>query len=356
MPPSHDSLAILDDYFGIAAAKFSRLTPDLAISSFPDTLNGDDETERAQLADRLRPFSIISSMRERTKFPRALLEQLPNLKLILTTGLRNAAIPLDVCQELGIQVAGATGSVQGEGTTKTPAASSLDSTMEHGWALILALARNIVPDDNAIHAGGWQTEAAIGLKGKTMGLLGLGKLGGGTAKVAVHGFGMKVLAWSANLTQAKADEVAQSHGLASGTYKVAESKEELLKQSDIVSVYYVLSDRSRGLLGAKELSLMKRSAMLINISRGPIIDEAALLDTLTQGKIRGAALDVYEYEPLPQNSVWRTTSWGKDGRSKVLLSPHMGYVEAEVMDRWYEDQAENLAGFLVDGKLRNVMT
>jgi len=167
--------------------------------------------------------------------------------------------------------------------------------------------------------------------------------------VGAFAFGMKILAWSSSLTQAAANDKAKAFGLPDGTFRVASSKEELLREADVLSLHYVLSERSRNLVSEEDLALMKPSAFLVNTSRGPLVEEKALLSALSAGKIRGAALDVFHEEPLPQDSPWRTTSWGQGGRSQVLLSPHMGYVEEGVMDRWYEDTASNLELWL-DGK------
>ena len=343
--PSHDrvKLAILDDYAHVAAAKFSSLSDHVEIVEFPDTLNVQTaEDQRAQI-ERLQPFTVISTMRERTKFPREVLTQLPNLKLLLTTGMRNASIDLSTCEERGIIVAG---------TLNNPplqAPSGYNSTSEHTWALILGLARSIARDDKVVKEGGWQSGMAFGLAGKTLGVLGLGRLGAQSAKTGVVGFGMNVLAWSTSLTQEKTDEQAEKQGVPPGIFKVASSKRELFEKADVLSVQYVLSERSRGIVGEPELSAMKKNSLLVNTSRGPLVDEKALLKTLNQGGIRGAALDVFDVEPLPLDSEWRTTKWGQEGRSEVLLSPHMGYVEDATMHRWYEQTAQNLKNWL-DGK------
>lgn len=221
-----------------------------------------------------------------------------------------------------------------------------DSTTEHTWALILGLARNIARDDAAVKNGRWQGSFATGLAGKTLGVLGLGALGAATAKIGALAFGMRVIAWSSNLTQDAADEKAAGLGLPAGTFEVASSKLELFREADVLSVHYVLSERSVGIVGAEELGVMKPTALLVNTSRGPLVDEKSLLKTLEEGKIRGVALDVFDLEPLPLDSPWRTTRWGVEGRSDVLLSPHMGYVEEGVMHRWYEEQAENLEKWL----------
>jgi phosphoglycerate dehydrogenase-like enzyme len=176
-----------------------------------------------------------------------------------------------------------------------------------------------------------------------------------TAKVAVWGFDMKIKAWSSSLTQEAADERAKSCGLPPGTFEVAGSKEELFETADILSVHYVLSARSRDIVGAKELALMKPTALFVNTSRGPLVNEKALLNVLKEGKVRGAALDVFHTEPLPSDSEWRITAWGKDGRSEVLLTPHMGYVEEGVMNRWYEETAENVEIWLEGKDVKNRM-
>ncbi|KAL2840046.1 D-isomer specific 2-hydroxyacid dehydrogenase [Aspergillus pseudoustus] len=343
MAQSTIRLAILDDYQGIAPSIFQRLGPRVDVVSFPDTLPAGDEEA---LTERLRPFDVISTMRERTALTGRVLRSLSNLKLILTTGMKNSAIDIATCSELGIPVLGAKG-LGTTGISKPP--TSLDSTLEHTWALILGLARNVARDDAGVKSGGWEKSFATGLRGRTLGLLGLGKLGADTGRVGVLAFGMKVVAWSSSLTQDAANDKARAFGLPEGTFHVAESKESLLRAADLLSIHYVLSERSRDILGAKELALLKPTAILVNTSRGPLVNEAALLEILNQGKIKGVALDVYNTEPLPADSEWRTTPWGKDGRSEVLLSPHMGYVEEGVMNRWYEDSAANL-GLWLDGK------
>lgn len=344
------SMAVLDDYLSLAKPALESLASRIDIVDFPETLQATDSEYHERLIKRLKPFTIVSTMRERTKLPAGVLKSLPNLKLILTTGLKNASIDMAACKELDIALTGARGTGRSDrASAGAPAPSSLDSTMQHTWALILGLCRNIARDDATVKAGGWQSVSAVGLKDKTLALLGLGKLGAMTANVAVHGFGMKVAAWSQNLTQEKADEQAKAFSLPSGTFEAVSSKEELLRRADVLSIHYVLSERSKNIIGAEELSMMKSNAIIVNTSRGPLINEDALLDALQKGKIRGAALDVYDVEPLPMNSLWRTTKWGQDGRSEVLLSPHMGYAEEDVMKRWYEECAENVERFL-DGK------
>ena len=343
-------IAILDDHQNVAAPKFSHLTSRVQIASFPETINLQNAEQTKALVTRLQPYTIISTMRERTSLPAEVISSLPNLKLLLTTGMKNAAIDMKACSEHGIIVAGAKGIGRSDiASSQQKQATSLDSTMQHTWALILSMARNIARDDASVKKGGWETSYATGLTGKTLGLLGLGKLGADTAKVGVLAFGMKVVAWSSSLTQETADDRAKAFGLPAGTFRVVGSKEELFQEADVLSVHYVLSERSRNIVGERELALMKPTALFINTSRGPLVKEKALLAVLKAGKIRGAALDVYDIEPLPTDSEWRMTEWGKDGRSEVLLSPHMGYVEEGVMHRWYSETVENVERWL-DGR------
>lgn len=339
-------VAILDDYQNLAPAKFESLVSSgrVELTSFPQTLDTRDAKDRAALIERLQPFEVISTMRERTVFTEEVLEGLPNLKLLLTTGLRNASIDSIAAAKRGIIVAG----------TESRSTSGPDATTQHTWALILGLARHIARDDHAVKNGGWQGQTlAVGLPGLTLGLLGLGKLGAATARIAVLAFNLKVVAWSSSLTQEKADETAKSLGLPVGSITVTPSKLDLFRAADIVSVHYVLSERSRGIVGKEELAALKPSALLVNTSRGPLIDEAALLETLKAGRIRGAALDVFNKEPLPLDSEWRTTKWGEDGRSEVLLSPHMGYGEADNISSWYAQTAVNLQHWLNGNEVPN---
>jgi lactate dehydrogenase-like 2-hydroxyacid dehydrogenase len=375
-------LAILDDYHNIAAQHFAHVDRSkVNITVFNDTLPAyshpkTSDADRKALVDRLRPFSVLSTMRERTALTGELVRQLPNLKVILATGGKFESWDMDAIKERGITVCAAPGKgrTDGKGSAQSPRSLPVKKggghpTTQHVWALILALARNVAGDDAVVKGkgiqAGWQTELAIGLPGKTLGLVGLGRIGSHVARVGVLAFGMKVVCWSANLTQEKADQLAEEAGLPvtgggmtgddEKTFKVV-SKEDLFRTADVVSLHYVLSERSKGVVGAQELEWMKPSSLLINTSRGPLVDEAALLDTLRQGRIRGAALDVFDIEPLPADSPWRNEDWDANGKGRVLLTPHMGYVEEGTMQTWYEETAENLER-LVEGKeLLHVIT
>ncbi len=283
-------------------------------------------------------------MRERTPFPAGLVERLPNLRLLLSTGARNLGLDLDAFKARGIAV---TGSPNHGGPAQGP-----DSTTQHFVALLLGIARNIAADDLSVKTGGWQAgiPPAVGLSGKVYGTVGLGRLGVSTAKLLHLAFNMKVIAWSPNLTQAKADAAAEKAGLPVGTF-VAVSREALFSTADVVAVHIMLSEWSRGLVTGTDLARLKPDAIFINTSRGPIVVEADLLAALRTGTVKRVALDVFDTEPLPANSPWRTTTWGRDGGSQVLLSPHMGYGEGETMDRWYRMQLEDLQRWAVGEEL-----
>ncbi len=286
-------------------------------------------------------------MRERTPLSRETLSQLSNLKLLLTTGPYNAAIDAAACADLGITYCGTTTSL-GPNNVK----ARYSQTNEHHWALLLALTKNVAADDRNVKAnenGGWQTTLSYGLAGKTLGCLGLGRLGTQAAVTGKLGFGMDVICWSENLTQERADAAAEKVGLPQGSFRVCGSKRELFESADVITVQYVLSERSRGIVGEKELHAMKPSALLVNCSRGPIVNEEALLKCLKEGRIGGVALDVFDSEPLEKESEWRSTEWGTGGRSRVVLSPHMGYVERETMGEWYQMQAKNVERWLDGG-------
>lgn len=359
-------VAILDDYLDVAKKHFTDIDPSKAsITVFNDSLPpfthpATSKEDKDALIHRLKPFTVIASLRERTAFPRELFDALPNLKLLLATGTQFQTFDLAAAKDRGITVATTTGKGRTDRPRPPAPKGGAHHTVQHTWALILGLASNIARDDLVVKTGGWETELAVSMSGKTLGLVGLGRLGGATARVGLLSWGMKVIAWSENLNQEKADAMAKQMGLPTEndegekTFK-AVSKEEVFKNADFVSVHYVLSDRSKGIVGEKELSAMKKSAFFLNTSRGPLVDEEALLKTLRNGSIRGAALDVFDIEPLPSNSPWRTQSWGQNGSSQVLLTPHMGYVEERVINNWYAEQAENLERYL-DGKdLLNIL-
>jgi phosphoglycerate dehydrogenase-like enzyme len=311
-------VALLDDYQGVAleCADWDSLPDGTVAQSFRDHL-----TDEAAIAARLQPFDVVMALRERTAFRRSLLERLPKLKLIATAGMRNAAIDVAAATELGILVCGTSGSSR--------------ATMELTWGLILSLLRNIPREDRATRDGHWQETVGIGLDGKTLGIVGLGNIGGQVAEVG-RAFHMRLITWSTNLT----DERASS----CGAERV--SRDALLAQADIVTIHQQLSDRTRGLIGIRELGLMKPSAYLVNTSRGPIVDEAALVATLEAGAIAGAALDVYDQEPLPPDHPFLRLD-------NLVLTPHLGYVTRETYaGAFYPQTLENIHAFMAGAPQR----
>jgi len=304
-------IAVLDDYQQAAKrfADWSAVESRAELTVFTDHI----ANEQA-LIERLRPFAVLCIMRERTPLNRGVLLALPNLKLIVSSGMRNASLDTKACEELGIEVA----------MTRYVESGAPELT----WALLMALARNVVPENHNMRSGGWQTTVGADLKGKTIGIVGLGRVG---SKIAAYAkaFDMKVIAWSENLTAERAAE----------TGAVLVSKESLFRWSDFVTLHLVLSDRSRGIIGAKELELMKPTAYLINTSRGPLIDEAALIDTLANRRIAGAALDVYDTEPLPADHPLRSLD-------NVLATPHIGYVTEETYKEFYGDTVKAILDWL----------
>lgn len=312
-------VALLDDYQNIAVsmADWSRLPEGSEVQAFQDHL-----FDESALALRLEPFDVIVAMRERTPFRRSLVEKLPNLKLLITTGARNASFDMPALKEWGVTVAG----TRGAG----------NPTAELCWGLILSLVRHIPAEDRAIREGKWQLQIGPGLGGKTLGLVGLGNLGAAVAKVGLA-FNMNVIAWSMNLTGERAAEV--------GAKKV--SKEELFEQSDVISIHYVLSDRSRGLVGAEDLARMKSTAYLVNTSRGPIVDEEALARVLEEKKIAGAGLDVFEVEPLPAGHPFRRLE-------NTVVTPHIGYVTSDSYRVYYDDAIEDILTFLEGNPVRTI--
>jgi phosphoglycerate dehydrogenase-like enzyme len=280
----------------------------------------DHLADEEALVDRLAGFDVVVAMRERTPFPRSLLERLPALRLLVTTGMRNASIDLKAAAEAGVVVSGTGGGGW--------------STAELTWGLILAVTRRITQEDACVRAGEWQTGIGPDLAGKTLGVLGLGNLG---ARVAGYGnaFDMDVIAWSENLTGERAAEVeAELVG-----------REELFARADVLTIHLVLSDRTRGLVGARELSLMKPTAYLVNTSRGPIVDEGALVDALRAGRIAGAALDVFDVEPLPLDHPLRDLP-------NAVVTPHIGYVSLETYQAMFRDAIEDIAAWLAGEPVR----
>jgi len=311
-------LAILDDYQRVALSftDWSPIEARCTITVFDRPLGALDEA-----AESLRDFDIVCAMRERLPFPRALFDWLPNLRLLVTTGGRNRSIDLDAATDHGVLVCHTGGDY------------AVHTTAELAWALILAAMRRIPEEELAMRGGGWQTTVGTGLYGKTLGLLGLGRIGGRMAAIG-RVFGMKVLAWSQNLTE----EVA----LANGAERV--EKHVLLRESDVISLHLVLSERTRGLIGAPEIGLMRPGALLVNTSRGPLIDEYALVKALQEKRIR-AGLDVYDSEPLPAAHPLRACE-------NAVLSPHLGYVTAEVYGVFYRETAEDVLAFLNGAPIR----
>jgi phosphoglycerate dehydrogenase-like enzyme len=313
MTTSHHpiNVAVLDDYQGIALqiTDWSKVSSRANITVFQDHLADEDA-----VAERLAPFDVVCVMRERTPLSGSLIKRLPRLKLIASTGARNPSIDLSTAAERGITVVHT-------GYSSTP-------TIEFTWALILASARHIASEAASVHRGGWQHTIGDDMAGSTLGIIGLGSVGAQVAKVGLA-FGMNVIAWSQNLTAEAAE--------AAGARLV--SKEELLKNADVVTIHTVLSRRTVGLIGAAELALMKPSARLINTSRGPIVVEAALLDALTRRRIAGAAIDVYDTEPLPQDHPFRHTE-------NLLATPHIGYVSRGLYERFYTDTVSHISAWL----------
>ena len=304
-------IAVLDDYQNVALtlADWSVLDGRASVTVFNDHL-----TEPDAVVARLQPFDIVCVMRERTPMTRAILERLPRLKLIASTGPRNASIDVGAAAERGIAVA--------------HTGYEARSTIEMTWALILASVRQVASENAHLRAGGWQLTVGDRLHAKTLGVLGLGNIGSEVARIGLA-FGMNVIAWSQNLTADK----AQAWGVR------LVSREELFRSADILTIHLVLSQRTRGLVGAAELRAMKPTARLINTSRGPIVDEQALIETLRERRIAGAAVDVFDIEPLPADHPFRSLD-------NVLATPHIGYVARELYRTFYSDTVENITQWL----------
>jgi phosphoglycerate dehydrogenase-like enzyme len=308
-------IAILDDYQNVATslADWDSLDAEVVVATKPFT--DADEVVRC-----LAGFDVLVAMRERTRFPAEVLERLTGLRLLVSTGPVNTAIDVAAARRLGVTVCG-TGYVS-------------HPTAEHTWALILGAARNLVAEVDSMRSGGWQVSVGAGLHGKTLGVLGLGRLGSSVSRIG-QAFGMTTIAWSQNLTPEKAAE----HGVRAVT------KEQLFVESDVLSIHVVLSERTRGLAGAAELRSMKPTAILVNTSRGPVIDEDALMDILREKRIRGAAIDVFGTEPLPADHPLRSLP-------NALLTGHVGYVTSELYETFYQDSVEDIAAFRAGNPIR----
>ena len=304
-------IAVLDDYQNVALsmADWCVLDERATVTVFNDHL-----AEPDAVVERLRPFDIVCVMRERTPMTRDIIERLPKLRLIASTAVRNASIDLKAAEERGVQVVHT-------GYSSTP-------TIELTWALILGSARNLVAENASLRSGGWQCLVGDDLAGRTLGVLGLGNIGSAVARIG-RAFGMSVVAWSENLTAERAAE--------GGATLV--SKDELFRQADVLTIHLVLSRRTRGLVGASELALMKPTARLINTSRGPIVVEADLVAALQRSKIAGAAIDVFDQEPLPPDHPFRSLP-------NLLATPHIGYVSRGLYERFYQDTVRNIMQWL----------
>ncbi|RBY88088.1 D-2-hydroxyacid dehydrogenase family protein [Blastococcus sp. TBT05-19] len=310
-------IAVLDDYQSVAAdfCDWSRVPGEVDVVEFHAHL-GDEDAVAAALKD----FDVVVAMRERTEFRRGLLERLPNLKLLVTTGMRNKSIDVEAAAERGITVCGT-----GSGAT---------ATVELTWALILAAVRHVPQEDAGMRAGGWQQTIGTDLAGARLGVIGLGRLGSRVATIG-QAFGMDVVAWSQNLTDAQAAEV--------GVRRV--ERDELFATADVATIHLLLSKRTRGLIGAEDLALMMHTAVLVNTSRGPIVQQQPLLDALAEDRIACAALDVYDEEPLPADHPLRTSP-------RTVLTPHLGYVTRGTYEVFYGEAVEDVAAFVAGNPLR----
>ncbi|MER7674446.1 D-2-hydroxyacid dehydrogenase family protein [Kitasatospora sp. NPDC096128] len=313
--------AVLDDFQGVAtsSADWSPVADRVEVTAFRE-----HHGSEAELAAALAGFDIVVTLRERVPFPATLFARLPRLKLLVASGMRNAVIDLAAAEAHGVTVCGT--------------ASSGTPPVELTWALLLGLARGIVQENTALREGGpWQSTVGADLHGRTLGLLGLGRIGGAVARVGLA-FGMDVLAWSRNLT----DERAAGAGV-----RRAASKEQLLGESDFVSIHLASDAGTRGLIGAAELALMKPEAYLVNTSRAAIVDQEALLAALNGGRIAGAAVDVFDTEPLPVGHPLRRAP-------RLLATPHLGYVSQDNYRRYFSEAVEDIAAFLAGEPIRRL--
>lgn len=316
-PGTAHRVAVLDDYQAVAEsmADWSALGPDVTVTMFTDHL-----TDAEEIVRRLEPFDVVVAMRERTPFPRSLLERLPHLELLVTTGMRNHSLDMLAAAERGIVVSG------------TPLVPT--STVELTWALVLTVVRDTAGEDRRTRAGQWQQFVPVDLAGSTLGIVGLGRLGSQVADIA-HAFGMTVLAWSRQLTP---DKAAQHHAVSVGL-------DELLERSDIVTLHLPLTQDSRKLLGPAELRQLGPAGYLINTSRGPIVDEGALVQALYAGTIAGAGLDVFDVEPLPVDHPLLSTP-------NTVLSPHVGFVSQRSLRTAYSAAVEDIVAWRAGRPIR----
>jgi phosphoglycerate dehydrogenase-like enzyme len=312
-------VAVLDDYQGVAMdmADWSRVLAQGEVDVFRDHI-----TDPAGLRERLAPYDVVVLMRERTPLPAEVIEQLPRLKLVVTTGRRNPAIDIEAARRRGIPVC----------NTASPGSSTSELT----WALILGLSRHLVTEVTNVRAGSWQTTVGRDLAGSTLGVLGLGRIGAQVATVG-RAFGMRVLAWSRTLTSERAAQVGA----------IAAGLEEVLAGSDVVTIHLPLADSTTGLVGQRELALMKPGALLVNTSRGPIVDTSALMRALVSGHLGGAGLDVYDEEPLPLGHPLRSMP-------QVLVTPHIGYVTEGVYRVFFTEAVEDIEAFLAGTPIRTM--
>lgn len=312
-------VAVLDDYQGVALsmADWSPVTSRAEVEVYSDHLG-----EPSRLVERLTPYDVVVVMRERTPLPAEVIVRLPKLRLIVTTGARNASIDVAAAGAQGVVVSG-TGSI-----ATAPA--------ELTWALVLGLCRHLEEEVGNVRSGGWQSTLGRDLAGRTLGVVGLGRIGSHVAKVG-QAFGMEVLAWSRNLTAERAAAVGA----------VAVPFDDLLTRSDVVTIHQVLSDRTRGLFGARELGLMKADALLVNTSRAQVVDREALVSALRAGAIGGAALDVFDEEPLPPGHALRSAP-------RLLPTPHIGYVTEAVYRRFFGEAVEDIVAFLDGSPVRTL--
>ena len=310
-------IAVLDDYQHVALelADWKSLAGETQVTVFSDHLS-----DESALAARLHDFDVVCGMRERTPFPRSLLQRLPKLKLLLTTGARNASYDVAAATELGIVVCGTGGSGS--------------ATAELTWGLILALLRHIPQEDAAARQGKWQTTIGVEVEGKTLGVIGLGRLGSRVASIG-KAFGMHVIAWSQNLTKERAAEVGAT----------LVTKEDLFRRADIITIHLVLSERTRGLVGKAELAQTKPTAYLVNPSRRPSVDEPALAQNLEPKAIAGAGLDVFSEEPLPKDHAFLRLP-------NTVITPHLGYVTRESYKPFLEQTVEDIAAYLKGSPVR----